>query len=147
VIVHVAGPTTGNVVSGAHAIVKGPVAPSEEPVFTHTLASVVPDATVNVMTFSLEDVTVIPGAGVPSQPVPTSNLPSMVGHCSALPPLLSPPVLPTNGAAPTTPTRAATTRMSAFLIALPPTRGGDEITARQLVPAETFATVHLATPQ
>jgi hypothetical protein len=79
VIVSVPGPTMGRL----WLSVKWPSTSRPPPVFTQIVSSVKPAATERTIWLSDEDVTVMPGAGVPSQPWPTSHFPSIVGHVCA----------------------------------------------------------------
>ena len=78
VIVTVAGPVTGS----AGLMLKSPATFSPLPVFTQTALSVKPLATLITYWFSESETTVIPGAGLPSQPPSVSYFPSMTGHCA-----------------------------------------------------------------
>ncbi len=76
VIVTVAGPATGS----AGLMAKSPATFSPLPVFTHTSYSVNPLATLMTYWFSDAETTVMPGAGLPSQPPWVSYFPSKSGH-------------------------------------------------------------------
>jgi hypothetical protein len=79
VIVTVAGPATGS----AGLMLKSPATFSPLPVFTHIALSVKPLATLMTYWFSEAETTVMPGAGLPSQPPCVSYFPSMTGHWAA----------------------------------------------------------------